>query len=81
MTFCCPLLTRVLSIGHRQSHENDVLKTIFGYYRRGKGDAALDLCAKCDQSWRAASLMGGLLWSDHLMGMVRRAVVAFELAG
>ncbi|KAJ3048548.1 hypothetical protein HK097_010441 [Rhizophlyctis rosea] len=59
-----------------QSHENDVYRTIFGYYRRGRGADATDLCVKCDQSWRAASLTGGLLWSDNLMDGAGDSAVA-----
>ena len=50
-----------------QRYEAEVLRTMFGYVRRGQMSLAHDLCLQCNQPWRAASLNGGLLRIDPFL--------------
>ncbi|RUP32842.1 107-domain-containing protein [Jimgerdemannia flammicorona] len=45
-------------------YEQNFTKTLFEYIRRGRIDHAMNLCVESDQSWRAASLRGGILHQD-----------------
>ncbi|KAJ2541517.1 Nucleoporin nup84, partial [Coemansia sp. RSA 1933] len=45
-------------------YESSLLRTLYGYVRRGCVGDAMDLCAESDEPWRAASMKGGLLWRD-----------------
>jgi nuclear pore complex protein Nup107 len=47
-----------------QAYERALVRSLYEYVRVGDAEAALDMCRQSDQSWRAASLSGGLLWSD-----------------
>ncbi|KAK4050269.1 Nucleoporin nup84 [Microbotryomycetes sp. JL201] len=47
-----------------ESYEKALLRSLFEYVRAGELDLAIDMCRQSDQSWRAASLSGGRLWSD-----------------
>lgn len=47
-----------------QTYERALLRSLFEYVRAGDLDLAIDMCRQSDQSWRAASLGGGKLWSD-----------------
>ncbi|KAK4051974.1 Nucleoporin nup84 [Microbotryomycetes sp. JL221] len=47
-----------------ESYERALLRSLFEYVRAGELDLAIDMCRQSDQSWRAASLSGGRLWSD-----------------
>ena len=52
-----------------QNYENAFLECVFVYLRSGCLEEAIQLCRRCDQSWRAASLRGGLFWHNpHLEG-------------
>ena len=51
-----------------QSYERALLRSLFEYVRAGELDLAIDMCRQSDQSWRAASLSGGRLWWDPLLG-------------
>ncbi|KAL8276505.1 hypothetical protein RQP46_011106 [Phenoliferia psychrophenolica] len=46
------------------SYERALTRSLFEYVRAGELDLAVDMCRQSDQSWRAASLSGGKLWSD-----------------
>ncbi|PWN53061.1 nuclear pore protein 84/107 [Violaceomyces palustris] len=46
------------------AYEKALLRTLFEYTRAGKLDLAFDLCRQTDQSWRAASLRGAMLYHD-----------------
>ncbi|KAI0237400.1 Nucleoporin nup84 [Massospora cicadina] len=45
-------------------YEETFLKSLFGFIRRGKIEQAIALAVSCDQSWRAASIRGGLYFRD-----------------
>ncbi|KAM0786333.1 hypothetical protein ACM66B_001806 [Microbotryomycetes sp. NB124-2] len=47
-----------------EGYERALLRSLFEYVRAGELDLAIDMCRQSDQSWRAASLSGGRLWSD-----------------
>ena len=47
-----------------QAYERALVRTLYEYVRAGKLEKAVDMCRQSDQSWRAASLSGGMLWSD-----------------
>ncbi|BGP56625.1 hypothetical protein JCM8202_000189 [Rhodotorula sphaerocarpa] len=49
------------------SYERAFLRSLYEYLRRGQLDLAIESCRQSDQSWRAASLSGGQLWSDPLL--------------
>lgn len=46
------------------TYEKALLRTLFEYARAGRLDAAFDLCHQTDQSWRAATLRGAMLYHD-----------------
>ncbi|PWY97337.1 nucleoporin [Testicularia cyperi] len=46
------------------TYEKALLRTLFEYTRAGRLDAAFDLCHQTDQSWRAATLRGAMLYYD-----------------
>lgn len=46
------------------TYEKALLRNLFEYVRAGKLDLALDLCRQTDQSWRAATLRGAMLYHD-----------------
>ncbi|GAC98381.1 hypothetical protein PHSY_005975 [Pseudozyma hubeiensis SY62] len=46
------------------TYEKALLRTLFEYARAGRLDAAFDLCHQIDQSWRAATLRGAMLYHD-----------------
>jgi nuclear pore complex protein Nup107 len=41
---------------------------LYEHVRTGQLAEAIDACRQSDQSWRAASLSGGQLWSDPMLG-------------
>jgi nuclear pore complex protein Nup107 len=43
------------------------MRSLFEYVRAGDLDLAIDMCRQSDQSWRAASLSGGKLWTDSIL--------------
>ncbi|GAA5880076.1 hypothetical protein JCM3774_003301 [Rhodotorula dairenensis] len=51
------------------SYERAFLRSLYEYVRMGQLDVAIDTCRQSDQSWRAASLSGGQLWSDPMLGV------------
>ncbi|EST08662.1 Nuclear pore protein [Kalmanozyma brasiliensis GHG001] len=50
------------------TYEKALLRTLFEYARAGRLDAAFDLCHQTDQSWRAATLRGAMLYHDPAVG-------------
>ncbi|KAN0063900.1 Nucleoporin nup84 [Thecaphora frezii] len=46
------------------TYEKALLRNLFEYARAGKLDLAFDLCRQTDQSWRAATLRGAMLYHD-----------------
>ncbi|KAF9109792.1 Nucleoporin nup84 [Mortierella sp. AM989] len=46
-----------------QQIEQDLLKTVWGYIRRGKIEKAKEACIKAGEHWRAESIGGGDLYS------------------
>ncbi|KAL1924881.1 uncharacterized protein VTP21DRAFT_4535 [Calcarisporiella thermophila] len=48
-------------------YEKDMIRTLYEYIRRGRLDDAADLCRASNQLWRAASLRGGLYYSDRYL--------------
>lgn len=51
------------------TYEKALLRTLFEYARAGRLDAAFDLCHQTDQSWRAATLRGGMLYHDPAVSL------------
>ncbi|KAJ2449656.1 Nucleoporin nup84 [Coemansia sp. RSA 2336] len=45
-------------------YETGLLRTLYEYVRRGRVGNAMELCVESDESWRAASIKGGLFWRD-----------------
>ena len=45
-------------------YDRALVRTLFEYVRSGQLSAALDLCQQSSQTWRAASLRGGLFYYD-----------------
>lgn len=45
-----------------KTYEKALIRTLFEYTRSGQLDLALDLVRQVDQPWRAASLMGGIMY-------------------
>jgi nuclear pore complex protein Nup107 len=52
----------------RQNYEKNVAQALYGYLRGGKLDDALELCRKAQQSWRAASIRGSMLFKWRAIG-------------
>ncbi|GAA5990105.1 hypothetical protein JCM10908_005823 [Rhodotorula pacifica] len=50
-------------------YERAFLRSLYEYVRVGDLGSAIDACRQSDQSWRAASLSGGQLWSDPMLGL------------
>ncbi|EPQ28030.1 uncharacterized protein PFL1_04357 [Pseudozyma flocculosa PF-1] len=46
------------------TYEKALLRNLFEYARAGQLESAFDLCRQTDQSWRAASLRGAMLYHD-----------------
>lgn len=57
----------MLTLSYLQTYERALLRSLFEYVRAGDLDLAIDMCRQSDQSWRAASLSGGQLWSDPVL--------------
>ncbi|SNX87618.1 nucleoporin [Melanopsichium pennsylvanicum] len=51
------------------TYEKALLRTLFEYARAGRLDAAFDLCHQTDQSWRAATLRGAMLYHDPTVSL------------
>ncbi|CCF49257.1 hypothetical protein NDA11_004835 [Ustilago hordei] len=51
------------------TYEKALLRTLFEYARAGRLDAAFDLCHQTDQSWRAATLRGAMLYHDPAVSL------------
>ncbi|GAA5961845.1 hypothetical protein JCM8115_001441 [Rhodotorula mucilaginosa] len=63
------------------SYERAFLRSLYEHVRTGQLAEAIDACRQSDQSWRAASLSGGQLWSDPMLGSEEDAVEDDEMAG
>jgi nuclear pore complex protein Nup107 len=50
-----------------QKNELNLHRALFELVRRGKLNEAADLCEAHDHPWKAATLMGGLLWQCDLL--------------
>ena len=55
-------------VSEDQTHDQDLCRSIFEYIRRGNIQAAAELARQSDEPWRAASLRGGTLYMDPVMG-------------
>ena len=53
------------------AYERALLRSLFEYVRIGDIDLAIDMCRQSDQSWRAASLRGGTLYSDPFLNSLK----------
>ena len=53
------------------AYEKALLRSLFEYVRVGEIDRAIDMCRQSDQSWRAASLRGGTLYSDPILNTLK----------
>ena len=51
-----------------QKYEHNLLKSIFDLVRRGQMQKALQLCRNVNQSWRAASMAGGIYYDNPNLG-------------
>jgi hypothetical protein len=54
-----------------QKEEEMFLEALWGFYRGGKPDSATEFCLSSGQAWRAASILGGSLYSTFLLSTKR----------